>query len=270
MNSEFFCSCEFWIRASGSRGGRRGRVRVPLRGRDARHVRQLPRAAVPGVQLRVWAVGWPGLRRPQPRWLRRGGLPRIFKRRNLTLLFRPKRAHVRPRCRRISVVRSPVWFNRVVCRRGQRFGSRFQNLPGPPRLLPPCSRPLPPSFSSQAAECDAAKKEEEMRQARRKAADQRRRRLWFSPTAPLTRSPSPPSHAHCLPIVAMLQVHHLRQFADAAHQSSSWGCSQLPSTQRIAGSHAWWNALRLVLPGDIAAREPGWRQLGVLLNACCC
>ena len=101
----------------------------------------------------------------------------IFKRRNLTLLFRPKRAHVRPRCRRISVVRSPVWFNRVVCRRGQRFGSRFQNLPGPPRLLPPCSRPLPPSFSSQAAEGDAAKKEEEMRQARRKAANQRRRRL---------------------------------------------------------------------------------------------
>ena len=101
----------------------------------------------------------------------------LIKRRNLTLLFRPKRAHVRPRCRRISVVRSPVWFNRVVCRRGQRFGSRFQNLPGPPRLLPPCSRPLPPSFSSQAAEGDAAKKEEEMRQARRKAADQRRRRL---------------------------------------------------------------------------------------------
>ena len=48
---------------------------------------------------------------------------------------------------------------------------------GPTRLLPPCYRPLPPSFSSQAAECDAAKKEEEMRQARRKAADQRRRRL---------------------------------------------------------------------------------------------
>jgi hypothetical protein len=43
-----------------------------------------------------------------------------------------------------------------------------------------------------------------------------------------------------------------------------------PSTQRTAGSHAWWNAIRLVLPGDVAAREPGWRQLCILLNACCC
>lgn len=42
--------------------------------------------------------------------------------------------------------------------------------------------------------------------------------------------------------------------------------------RREGATRAWWNALRLVLPGDIAAREPGWRQLGdgVLLNACCC
>ncbi|KAG2574729.1 hypothetical protein PVAP13_7KG342270 [Panicum virgatum] len=36
-----------------------------------------PGQQFPGVQLRVRAVGWPGLRRPQPRWLRRRGLPRM-------------------------------------------------------------------------------------------------------------------------------------------------------------------------------------------------
>jgi hypothetical protein len=43
-----------------------------------------------------------------------------------------------------------------------------------------------------------------------------------------------------------------------------------PSTQQTAGSLAWCNVLRLVLPGDVVGREPGWRQLGILLNACCC